>query len=188
MNARAWLRIARITCLLGPLALIVGFVAGAARQPGYYDSVRDTISALAARGAVDRWIMTTALVVLGVAHLISSAALSRPLLAIGGLCTVGLAFAPEPVVGSSVVHGLLATVAFVLLAVWGLPQDKIAATVLVALVVVFWIALESDGWVGLTERVAAVSEALWPIAVVWREHARVARQTRFDDALRRSLR
>jgi hypothetical membrane protein len=181
------LRIARCTSIVAPLALIIGFVVGAARQPSYYDSVRDTISALASRGAVDRWVMTTALVVLGVCHLISSYALSRPLLAIGGLCTVGLAFAPEPAVGSSTVHGLLATVAFVALAVWALPQYWQASAFLVVLVLVFWIVLQTNGWVGLTERIAAVAEALFPIYVVWREHDRVARQTRFDDALRRSL-
>ena len=168
---------ARISSVLAPIVLVIGFLVGAARQPPYYDSLRDTISALAAHGAADRWIMTTALIVLGVCHLVTSYALSRPVLAVGGLCTVALAIAAEPAIGSSAVHGVFATIAFIALALWPLPQDRIAVGVIVVGLVWFWVELQSSDLVGLAERCVALAEAIWPIVVVSREYARVRPRT-----------
>jgi hypothetical membrane protein len=147
----------------------------AARQPAHYDSGRDTISALAARGATDRWIMTIAFVLLGLCHLGTSYGLRRPLLAVGGAATALLAVAPEPAHGSSSVHALIAFVALVALAVWPLPGDRVAVAVLVVLLIVFFIALQADTAVGVAERCVTVAEALWPIMVVRRVCRREAR-------------
>ena len=59
-----------------PLSLVGGFCWGAARQRAPFDSTIDTISALAAVGADERWIMGTALELLGVCHVLTALALS----------------------------------------------------------------------------------------------------------------
>jgi hypothetical membrane protein len=146
-----------------------GFTVAAARQPASYRAVRDTISALAARGATDRWIMSCAFVALGVCHMVTARGLRRPLLALGGLATALLALAPQPVHGSSDLHLGLAGVALVALAVWPL-QDRgparLGALVLICLLVWFALALRAGVAVGLAERVLTVAEALWPIIAV----------------------
>lgn len=163
-----------MSSLLAPVALIGGFEIAAARQPAAYDSVRDTISALAARGATDRWIMTAAFVVLGLCHLVTAYGLGRPVFALGGLATVLIAFAPQPMHGSSELHLVLAGVGLTALAIWPVQdgrRGRIAATVLVAVLVWFAIALQAGAAVGLAERVLTSAEALWPIVAVgtaWR--------------------
>ena len=57
-----------VPAVVAPVALIGGWTWGAARQPSSYSAVSQTISALAARDATDRWIMTAGLAVLGLAH------------------------------------------------------------------------------------------------------------------------
>ncbi|MBA2308674.1 MAG: DUF998 domain-containing protein, partial [Pseudonocardiales bacterium] len=86
-----------------------------------------------------------------------------------------------PAEGTSRAHVLAAGVAFLALAGWpalggrkgtGVPWSLrrrvsvIAAGVLLALVAAFAVALASDTRVGLFERIAAGSQALWPLAVV----------------------
>jgi hypothetical membrane protein len=168
-------RAATISSALAPVALIGGFMLGAAAQPASYNSARDTISALAARGATDRWIMTTAFVLLGACHVVTAVALRRPVFAVGGLATALIAFAPQPAHGSSDLHLGLAAVALIALAIWP-AQDgrrgRLAALVLVLFLVWFGIALNTDTAVGLTERILTVAEALWPIVVV--RSARIA--------------
>lgn len=44
-----------------PALLVVGFLVAGMLQPVSYDSLRDTISALAARDAADPWVMTAAI-------------------------------------------------------------------------------------------------------------------------------
>lgn len=162
------MRLEWISSVSAPVALVAGFTAGAARQPASYDSLRDTISALAARGASDRWIMSAAFVLLGLCHVGTAWGLRRPLLAVGGVCTVLLAAAPEPAHGSSGVHVLLATVALTSLAVWPGWRDRLATVGLSALLVWFFVALRVGAAVGLAERCVAVAEALWPIVAVRR--------------------
>ena len=163
------MRAATISSALAPLALIAGFTAGALAQPSSYDSVHDTISALAARGASDRWIMTTAFVLLGLCHLITAYGLRRPVFALGGLATVLIAFAPQPAHGSSTLHLVLAGIGLTALASWPIQDGRagrIAAGVLVAVLVWFAITLHAGDAVGLVERILTVAEALWPIAAV----------------------
>lgn len=177
----AW---AVLSSTAAPVLLIGGWTLAAARQP-QFDSVAETISALAARGATDRWVMTGALVGLGVCHLVTAAGLrparpaGRVALGVGGVATVLVAIFPLPVEGSSTAHGVVAGAAFLALAAWpALAWQHESAAVLLRpraallgaaglLGFVGWFAasLGSDQ-VGLAERAAAGAQALWPAAVV----------------------
>ncbi|MBB5825648.1 DUF998 domain-containing protein [Micromonospora carbonacea] len=107
-----------------PVFLVGGWLLGAARQPGGFDQVSGTISALAAVGATDRWIMTLGLVGLGLCHCVTAAGLrplaagGRALLALGGVATLAVAAFPLPADGGSTPHALAAAVAFGTLALW----------------------------------------------------------------------
>ena len=94
-------------------------------QPGGFDQVAETISALAASATPHRWVMTAALVVTGLAHVVTAWALvparvaGRALLAAGGVATLARGGRPAPLAErASVVHIVVATLAFLLLAVW----------------------------------------------------------------------
>lgn len=167
-----------------PVVLTGGWTLAAGRQRAGYDSIRDTISALAAQGAGDRWIMTTALAGLGVCYAITGLGLrpARPagriLLMGGGVGTVLVAAFPQPAHGNSVAHTVVATLAFTSLGAWPVcAARRRAASLLqrrastVATVVMFalllWFVLEVNGTHrGLAERSAALAEALWPLLVV----------------------
>ncbi|MGH3823952.1 MAG: DUF998 domain-containing protein [Pseudonocardiaceae bacterium] len=175
-----------------PVLLIGGWQLAAARQPGGFDPVRQTISALAARGATDSWIMTTALVGVGVCHTITAAGLApaavagRLLLGTGGAATVVLAVFPLPVTGESQVHVVAAAVAFTTLSVWpapawrrgGKPGRGVSVVAACGLLVLFgWFGIEyvSEGpRIGLSERVLAGAQALWPLAAVLLARRKVA--------------
>ncbi|MCW2632440.1 MAG: integral rane protein [Pseudonocardia sp.] len=176
-----------LSAAAAPVLLIGGWTVAAARQPDVFDSTVDTISALAALDATDRAVMTTALVGLGACHVVTALALrpaatpGRFVLAAGGVATVLVAAFPLPADGISRVHGLAAGAAFLALAGWpafagrtgaGVPWTLrrrvtvIAAGLLLALLAAFVVAQASNTRVGLFERVAAGSQALWPLAVV----------------------
>jgi hypothetical membrane protein len=175
-----------VSAAAGPVLLVGGWTLAESRQPPNYDPVRDTISALAAQGAADRWIMTSALAGLGACYLITAAGLApakaagRYVLAVGGVGTMLVAAFPQPVEGNSVAHTVAATVAFVALAAWPacasrrrpcpvLLTPTVSAAATVGLLgLVGWFALELHGGQrGLAERLAAAAEALWPLAVVF---------------------
>ncbi|MFF5172957.1 DUF998 domain-containing protein [Micromonospora sp. NPDC000089] len=118
-------RWALVSAALAPILLIGGWMLAAARQPGGFDQVSGTISALAARDAADRWVMTLALAGLGLCHCVTAAGLrpvrspGRLLLALGGIATIAVAASPLPSGGgSSTAHGVAAAVAFGALALW----------------------------------------------------------------------
>jgi hypothetical membrane protein len=178
-------RWALVSAGAAPVFLIGGWVVAEARQPPGYDPIRDTISALAARGATDRWIMTSALAGLGACQVVTALGLrpartpGRVVLAAGGVATVLVAAFPQPAHGNSVAHTVAATVAFVALGAWPLaaarrhtrallltrPASALASGVLLGLVV--WFAVELHGGQrGVAERAAAGAQALWPLAVV----------------------
>lgn len=166
-----------------PVLLIAGWRLAAARQPGGFDPVSQTISALAARGAADRWIMSTALVGVGVCHAITAAGLvpvavpARLLLATGGAATVALTVLPLPVTGDSPAHVAAASVAFSALSLWpasagrdakpGCGLWRSAAAGLLGLLGWFGIEYLAEGSrLGLSERVLAGAQALWPLTAV----------------------
>jgi hypothetical membrane protein len=155
--------------------LIGGWSVAATRQPAGYDPVRDTISALAARDATDGWIMTTGLAVLGVCHIVTAGGLSeagvaaRALLAAGGAATIVVAAQPQPAPG----HVPAAAVGFVALGLWPavslIPDRRLSrAVAIVFMALLGWLAVEirGGGLLGVSERVLAGGEALWPLAVV----------------------
>lgn len=177
----------RISAAAAPVALIGGWTLAAARQPGRFDPLTRTISALAAHGAADRWIMTSALGALGTCHLVTASGLraARPAgrltLAVGGVATVLVAAFPQSVEGDSAAHTATAAAAFAALTVWpalamrsdgvGGPvlsrRISVAATAVLAAALA-WFATELDDGdlLGLSERVLAAAQALWPLVVV----------------------
>lgn len=107
-----------------PVLLIGGWELAAVQQPGGFDPVRETISALAAHGATDRWIMTAGLAGVGVCHVITALGLrpaapaGRLLLAAGGVATILVATWPQPATGDSTGHLAAASIAFPALSLW----------------------------------------------------------------------
>lgn len=175
---RSW---ALLSSVAAPVALIGGWTIGAARQPPAYDPVRDTISALAAHGAHDPWVMTTGLAVLGGCHVATALALveARPVgrlvLGTGGVSAALVAVFAQPSAG----HFPAATVSFVALALWpaasGLPGPRSALLASGGLLgLLAWLGVELDGGdlLGLSERIVAGSQAVWPLAVVLAMRAR----------------
>lgn len=177
-----------LSAALAPVLLIGGWTVAAGLQPTGYSPVRDTISALAGLGATDRWVMTVGLAALGICHLVTAlglrpaAAPGRLLLAAGGAATVLVAVFPVPAAGTSTAHAVAAGISFVALGLWpalawrsGRPVpwalrplvSIVSAAVLLGLLAWFVVQLSSDGrWVGLTERLVAGAQALWPLVVV----------------------
>lgn len=154
-----------------------------------FDSVRQTISALAARGAPSRWVQTTAFVVAGLCYVVTAvdvdmlAAPGRIVLAAGGLTLIGVALAPLPSPdGTSVAHSRVAGVHFLAMALWpaagmltaaGAPWlltpsgAILSSAFLLLLLVVFFVNLNRDTRVvGLTERIVAGAMTAWPLVLV----------------------
>jgi hypothetical membrane protein len=174
-----------VSASTGFVLLVGGWALAASRQPLGYNPIRDTISSLAGEGATDRWVMSGALAGLGLCYVIDALGLGpvrrsgRSVLAMGGLATILVSVFPQPVSGESVGHTVAASVAFSALAIWPLfsadssmdaPlltwRASVTATVVMASLVV-WFLLEVHGsHRGLAERLAAGSEAIWPLAVV----------------------
>ena len=176
---------ALVSSAAAPVLLIGGWRLAAMRQPGGFDPVSQTISALAGCGATDRWIMTAALAGVGVCHTVTAAGLrpaagaGRALLATGGVATLVLAAFPQPVRGNSAVHVGAASLAlsalslWPALAVWRHPASLVrcafhaAAAVLLGLLGWFGAEyLRSGPRVGQAERVVTGAQALWPVVAV----------------------
>lgn len=182
-----------LSAAAAPVVLVGGWTVAAALQPGSFSSVTQTISALAARDAADRQVMTVALLVVGLCHVVTALAL-RPVprsgrwaLAMGGVATALVALAPLPAAdtahrGAATTHAVAAAVSLGALAAWPAaswrrgpspswvlrPRVAVpAAVVLVSLVAWFAVELVVGGaWLGLAERVAATGQSLWPLVVV----------------------
>ena len=193
-----------MTSAAAPVLLIGGWTLAAALRPDHFDSVQDTISDLAAVDAPHRWVMTSALVGVGAAHIGTALALrpatpaARLLLAGGGVATVLVAANPLPGDGGSApAHALVAGVSFVALGAWpaiswrrrhftsgdeapgaeAVPERAPLPFRPVVALAASGVLLAGLGWffaelvdgsdrVGLSERVAAGSQALWPLAAV----------------------
>jgi hypothetical membrane protein len=168
------------------MLLIGGWTLAAALQPTGFDSFRETISELAAVSATDRAVMTAALLGTGIAHLVTAlgltevARIGRLLIALGGVATLLVAAFPLPESGGSAAHALSAGVAFGALAAWPLfaanrapdapptlrPRNTtLAGLILLGLVVWFGVTNQVGGPAGLTERLAAAAQSIWPFVV-----------------------
>jgi hypothetical membrane protein len=169
---RGWVAVSTIAA---PVVLIGGWSLAASRQPPGYHPLRDTISALAARGATDSWIMTSALALLGACYVAASSglteigAVARVLLALGGVATLAVAALRQPNAG----HVPAAAVAFVALAVWPAACARpvrrygvVATAVLLALLLWLGLELRAGNVVGLSERILAAAEAVCPLGIV----------------------
>src|ERR1700678_4371481 len=157
-----------VSSAVAPVLLVGGWTLAARLQPGSFDAVADTISALAAEGAADRWVMTLALAGVGACYVVTGLALrpaasaGRLLLMAGGAATALVAAFPETAGhGGSLPHTFWATVGFVTLAVWPLAASRRgslvpawlrpgvragAAGVLLGLLVWFGAELIGGGW------------------------------------------
>jgi len=116
-----------VSAAAAPVLLIGGWTVAARLQPGSFNAVADTISALAARGAADRQVMTLALAGTGTCYILTGLALrpaawpGRLILMGGGAATVLVAANPQPGGGgNSPAHVFWAAAGFVALAAWPL--------------------------------------------------------------------
>ena len=178
-----------ISSAASPVLLVTGSTVAAGLQPRSYNPVADTLSVLAAVGAVDRWVMTSALVGVGVGYFVTGLALrpaaraGRLILMAVGVATVLVALNPEHAGhGGTLPHTLWAATGFIVMTAWpvagcvrgpwvpyGLrPAVAISATV-VMLGLLAWFGGEliwAGHQVGLAERALAGIQAGWPLAVV----------------------
>ena len=181
---------AELSATTAVVALVGGWTVAAMQQPAGFDSVRESISALAAIETPHRWIMTAALVITGLAHIGSALLLpgvrrvGRWLLGAAGCATIGVALLPLPSrAEGSVAHTLVASVSFVLLAAWPwfaaddnatpLVRPRVArpaAALMLVLVASLLVGSKAGMPFGAHERVVAALLALWPLAtalVAW---------------------
>ena len=171
-----------------PVLMVAGWTI-AGRLQGSYDPVADTVSALAAPGATDRWVMTLTFVVVGACYFVTGLALrsarmpGRLVLMAAAVAGVLVAANPEhPGIRFPIPHmicgaaGIIATVAWPAVAwrrgpstPWGLRPAVSAAAAVVLLILAVWFVVElvaGGEQVGLAERVFGVAQALWPLGVV----------------------
>lgn len=174
-----------VSAVTAPVAMIGGWTLAQAQQESF-DPVRATISDLATQASSAPWIMGAGLAITGVAHLVTAAGLrpvprtARILHAIGGAATLAVAVFPSDVAPGA--HFAAAGIGFGALALWpawarrrgatGVLRPVVATTasvVLVALLVAFllelWQITSDGGATGLTERLVAGAQALWPLVV-----------------------
>ena len=171
-----------------PVLLVGGWTAAASLQPRF-DPVADTVSALAALGANDRWVMTLTFLVVGGCYIVTALAL-RPAAAAGRLILIagavaGMLVAVNPERPGDLYplsHIITASLGFAGLVTWpawawrrgpavpwGLRPAVAVAAVAVQFALLAWFGTElilGFGQVGLAERVAGTVQALWPLAVV----------------------
>jgi hypothetical membrane protein len=180
-----WWALASSGC--APLVLIFGWAYSASLQPATYNPMVDSISALAAHGAADPWLMTGALYLLGVCHFTTAVGLraaalpGRVVLACGGAASIAVALSPEPIGGTSLRHMVTAGIGFTLLAVfpllathrgsrlnWALrPATGMSVTVLMTVGAAwFLVELHGHGVAGLAERILTAVQSFWPLVIV----------------------
>jgi hypothetical protein len=171
-----------------PVLLVGGAVAAASLQPAGYDPLTQTISALAADGATDRWLMTGAIGVVGLCYIVTALGLymvraaGRLALVFAGLCSILLAFSPEPGTGGTSLRHLVTTgLGFTAMALWPclaaerdptapwalrLPSSSAFTMIVAASAAWFLLELHDRGEAGLAERVVTGLQTLWPMIVV----------------------
>jgi hypothetical membrane protein len=186
MRAVPWWGV--ISSAAAPVLLIGGWTVAASLQPRY-DPVADTVSALAAIGATDRWVMNLVFLAVGLCYIATALAL-RPAKTTGRLILIGgaisgmlIAANPEHAGGfGSVPHFVFASIGLAGLTLWpvaaaqrgpvtpwGLRRAPAAAAVAVQFALLAWFGTELimvGGQAGLAERVMGAAQATWPLTVV----------------------
>ncbi len=178
---------ALVSAVVAPVAYIGGWLYAGARTVAY-DPVRSSVSDLAAGDAPHRWIMTLALVVAGLALLVTAVGLrpadgaGRGLLGVGSVATLVGAWIPNTHVGHNYVGHMIATyLGFAALSIWpaviarNVPWaplvirptfGKTAAIVMGLLVLVTVADIITGGpTLGLRERVLTTTQLLIPLVV-----------------------
>jgi hypothetical membrane protein len=177
-----------MSAVAAPVLLIGGWTVAAGLQP-QFDPVTDTVSALAAVGATDRWVMNLVFLLVGSCYIVTALAL-RPASTPGRLILIGgsvagmmVAANPEHAGGfGSVPHFVFASIGFAGLTLWpaaaakrgpaipwGLRPGPAAAAVAVQFALLAWFGTElilGAHQVGLAERAVGVAQAGWPLTVV----------------------
>ncbi|HMH90461.1 MAG TPA: DUF998 domain-containing protein [Streptosporangiaceae bacterium] len=181
-----------ISAAISPVLLVTAWVWAGAVQPASYSPMRQTVSVMAGLGGTDRWIMTTALLLVGGCHLITAAGLTalrppaRILLVIAGVSSVGIALFPEPATGSTPAHLAFTALGAAAIAIWPgftiartfprpvfLSEPGAAIVTAVFLILLAWLISETQGGsdLGLAERLSSSVETCWPFVVavsLWR--------------------
>jgi hypothetical membrane protein len=186
MRGVAWWGV--ISAVAAPVLLIGGWTVAAGLQPRF-DPVADTVSALAAIGATDRWVMNVVFVLVGACYILTALALrsaktvGRLILIAGAIAGMLVAANPEHAGGfGSVPHFVFASLGFAGLtlwpaaaakkspeAPWGLRVAPAVAAVVLQFALLAWFGTElilGAHQVGLAERIMGGAQAAWPLAVV----------------------
>ena len=177
-----------VSSAAAPALLVGGWTMATSLQPPAFDPVADTVSALAAVGAADRWVMTLTFLAVGVCDIATGLALrpagvaGRLILVAGSAMGTLVAVFPQHAGGGSPLHAVWASIGFAALAVWpagarrrgprvpwGLRPAVCAVAGVVLVLLLAWFAAEvvtGAGQAGLAERAVGLAQALWPLTVV----------------------
>jgi Protein of unknown function (DUF998) len=171
-----------------PVLMVAGWTVAGGLQRSF-DPVAEPVSALAAPGAADRWVMTLTFVVVGLCYFVTGLGL-RPARLPGRLMLMATAVAgmmvaanPEHAGNSlPVPHIIWAAAGCAALVAWpagawrrghsvpwGLRPAVSAGAAAVLLALLAWFAAElitGGGQAGLAERVFGAAQAMWPLTVV----------------------
>jgi hypothetical membrane protein len=176
-----------VSSAIAPVLLVGGWTVATRLQPPSFDPVADTVSALAAVGAANRWVMTLTFLLVAVCEIVTAAALrpagapGRLILVAGAVAGMLVALNPEHF-GGSVQHAIWASIGFGGMTLWpagawrkgplvpwGLRRGVCACAVAMLLALTAWFGAElitGAGQAGLAERAVGLAQALWPLAVV----------------------
>jgi hypothetical membrane protein len=175
-----------VSTALTPLVMLAAWLIAEALQPPSYSPLQSSISGLAALGATDRWIVTSALLLVGAAYFVTAGCLpslrmpARAVLLIAGVSSIGIAISPQPVHGSNAQHLVWTSLGAAAITVWPaftgsrapsapliLRARSAAAVTVVFLVLSAWLIAETQhGTVlGLAERLVSGIQITWPFAV-----------------------
>ena len=176
-----------VSAVLAPLILIGGWTAAADLQPVPFDAVRRSISSLGAVGMPYNWVITVALLGVGVCHASTGLALrpaaepGRFLLIMGGISSILIAVNPQARHGGSVPHEAFSLIGVVVMTIWpiaGMRRDPGAplglrpaaafASTGLTLAVLLWFTIElfNGPQLGRAERTVTADQTFWPLLVV----------------------
>jgi hypothetical protein len=172
-----------------PVLMVAGWSIAARLQPVPVNQVAEPVSALAAVGAADRWVMSLTFVMVGACVFVTGLALrpasapGRLMLMAGAVAGMLVAANPEhPGTSFPVPHMICAAAGCAGVVAWpagawrrgrsvpwALRPAVSAGAVGVLLALVAWFGVEliaGGGLAGLAERTFGAAQALWPLAVV----------------------